>query len=144
MVMPAETWESMTGLRIVSRSLRADSGGPGQYRGGLGQHIVMSNDSGHLLTVYIMGCRTEFAAQGVCGGRPGALRKYLVNGKEVHPKGRYDLKPGEVIELLDAGGGGYGDPAKREPRAIEDDIRNGFLSRDAAERDYGYRRVAPA
>jgi N-methylhydantoinase B len=143
MVMPAETWESMTGLRIVSRSLRADSGGPGQYRGGLGQHIVMRNDSGHPLTVYIMGCRTEFPAQGVCGGRAGALRKYLVNGKEVHPKGRYDLAPGEVIELLDAGGGGYGDPAKRDPRAIDDDIRQGFLTRAAAERDYGIRGRSP-
>jgi len=143
MVMPAETWESMTGLRIVSRSLRADSGGAGQYRGGLGQHIVMRNDSGNPLTIYIMGCRTEFAAQGVCGGRAGALRKYLVNGKEVHPKGRYDLQPGEVIELLDAGGGGYGDPAKRDPRAIEDDIRQGFLTREGAERDYGIRGRSP-
>lgn len=144
MVMPTETWESMTGLRVVSRSLRADSGGPGQYRGGLGQHIVMANDTGNPLTVFIMGCRTEFPAQGVCGGRPGALRKYLVNGKEVHPKGRYDLKPGDVIELLDAGGGGYGDPSKRDPRAIEEDIRQGFLTRAVAERDYGYRQVGEA
>ena len=136
MVMPAETWETMTGLRVVSRALRPDSGGPGQYRGGLGQHIVMANETGHPLTVFIMGCRTEFPAQGVCGGRPGALRKYLINGKEVHPKGRYDMKPGDVIELLDAGGGGYGDPAKRDPRAIAEDIRQGFLTPAAAERDY--------
>ena len=136
MVMPAETWETMTGLRVVSRALRPDSGGPGQYRGGLGQHIVMANETGHPLTVFIMGCRTEFPAQGVCGGRPGALRKYLINGKEVHPKGRYEMKPGDVIELLDAGGGGYGDPAKRDPRAIAEDIRQGFLTPAAAERDY--------
>jgi len=144
MVMPAETWESMTGLRVVSRSLRADSGGPGQYRGGLGQHIVMANDTGNPLTVFIMGCRTEFPARGVCGGRPGALRKYLVNGKEVHPKGRYGLKPGDVLELLDAGGGGYGDASRRDPRRIEEDIRQGFLTRAAAERDYGYRQVGEA
>jgi N-methylhydantoinase B len=139
MVMPAETWETMTGLRVVSRALRPDSAGPGQYRGGLGQHIIMANESGHLLTVFIMGCRTEFPAQGVCGGRPGALRKYLINGKEVHPKGRYEMQPGDRLELLDAGGGGYGDPAKRDPRAIAEDLRQGFLSAAAAERDYSYR-----
>jgi N-methylhydantoinase B len=144
MVMPAETWETMTGLRVMSRSLRADSGGPGQYRGGLGQHIVMANETGNPLTVFIMGCRTEFPAQGVCDGRPGALRKYLINGKDVHPKGRYEMKPGEVIELLDAGGGGYGDPAKRDRRSIEEDIRQGFLTRTAAERDYGYRPAKEA
>ena len=144
MVMPAETWETMTGLRVVSRALRPDSGGPGQYRGGLGQHIVMANESGNPLTVFIMGCRTEFPAQGVCGGRPGALRKYLINGEEVHPKGRYEMKPGEVIELLDAGGGGYGDPSKRDPRSIAEDISQGFLTPAAAERDYGYRPAREA
>jgi N-methylhydantoinase B len=129
---------------VVSRALRPDSGGPGQHRGGLGQHIVMANESGHPLTVFIMGCRTEFAAQGVCGGRAGALRTYLINGKEVHPKGRYEMQPGDRIELLDAGGGGYGDPAKRDPRAIAEDIRQGFLTPVAAERDYGYRGAKEA
>jgi N-methylhydantoinase B len=138
MVMPAETWETMTGLRVVSRELRPDSGGPGQYRGGLGQHIVMANDTGHPLTVFIMGCRTEFPAQGVCGGRSGALRKYLINGKEVHPKGRYEMQPGEKIELLDAGGGGYGEPSRRDRRSIAEDIAQGFLTPAAAARDYGY------
>lgn len=138
MVMPAETWETMTALRVVSRSLRPDSGGPGQYRGGLGQRIVMANESGNPLTVFIMGCRTEFPAQGVCGGGAGALRKYLINGKEVHPKGRYEMQPGDSIELLDAGGGGYGEASQRDPRRIEEDIRQGFLTPAAAERDYRY------
>jgi N-methylhydantoinase B len=139
MVMPTETWETLTGLRVVSRALRADSGGAGEYRGGLGQHIVLRNDSGHPLTVYIMGARTEFPALGVRGGAPGAPRRYLVNGQEVHPKGRYDLAPDEVIEILDAGGGGYGEPAKRDPRRIEEDIRQGYVTPAGAARDYGYR-----
>jgi N-methylhydantoinase B len=142
MVMPTETWETLTGLRVVSRSLRADSGGAGEFRGGLGQHIVLRNDTGHPLTVFIMGTRTEFPALGVCGGKPGALRTYLVNAQEVHPKGRYELAPGDVIELLDAGGGGYGDPMKRDPRRIEEDLRQGFLTLTAATREYGYRRAA--
>jgi N-methylhydantoinase B len=142
MVMPSETWENLTGLRVVLRRLRADSGGPGEFRGGLGQEIVLRNDSGHPLTVFIMGARTEFPALGMCGGRPGALRQYLVNGKVVHPKGRYELAPGDVLELLDAGGGGYGDPSRRDPRRIEEDIHQGFVTPTAAARDYGYRTPA--
>ena len=75
-------------------------------------------------------------------GRPGALRKYLVDGVEVHPKARYNLKPGSVIEILDAGGGGYGDPALRDPRAIAEDIEQGFVTLEAARRDYGFEAQA--
>ena len=141
MVMPTETWETLTNLHITCRTLRPDSGGPGQFRGGLGQHIVMRNDTEHPLIVFIMGARTEFPALGVCGGMPGALRKYLINGIEVHPKGRYEMKPGDVIELLDAGGGGYGDPTGRDPRLILDDVGQGFITRAGASRDYKFHEL---
>lgn len=141
MVMPTETWEAMTGFRVVSRSLRADSGGPGQYRGGLGQRIVLANETGHSGMIFTMGTRTEFPALGVCGGLPGALRKYLINGKEIDPMGRHEMAPGDVLELLEAGGGGYGDAAKRDKRSVEADIKNGFLTLGAAERDYYYRAM---
>ena len=144
MVMPTETWETLTNIQVSYRALLPDSGGPGEYRGGLGQHIVMRNDTDHLLVVFIMGARTEFAGRGVCGGGSGALRKYLLNGKEVHPKGRYELQPGDVIELLDAGGGGYGDPAARDPQLIREDLRQGFITPAGAARDYGYKALAEA
>lgn len=86
-----------------------------------------------------MGTRTEFPAQGVCGGLAGALRRYFINGKEIHPKGCYEMAPGDVLELLEAGGGGYGDVMKRDRLSIESDISHGFLTRAAAERDYFYR-----
>jgi N-methylhydantoinase B len=139
MVMPTETWETMTSLRVLSRTLLVDSGGPGQYRGGLGQRIVLANETGHPLTVFTVGSRTQFPAKGVCGGKPGALRKYLLNGREIHPKGRYTMAPGDTIELVEAGGGGYGEPRLRDPRAIEEDLRQGFVTPGAAARDYGYR-----
>jgi N-methylhydantoinase B len=144
MVMPTETWENLTGLRVVSRSLRPDSGGAGEFRGGLGQRIVLRNDTGHPLTVFIMGARTEFPARGACGGKAGALREYRLNGEVVHPKGRYELATGDVLELLDAGGGGYGDPANRDPRRVEEDLRQGFVSPEAAARDYGFGRMTEA
>lgn len=141
MVMPTETWETLTSLQITYRALLPDSGGPGQFRGGLGQHIVMRNDTGYPVTMFIMGARTEFAGMGVCGGKAGALRKYLINGKDVHPKGRYELQQGDVIELLDAGGGGYGDPTARNPRMIAQDLRQGFITPAGAARDYGFSDV---
>lgn len=139
MVMPTETWETMTGMRVLSRSLRPDSGGAGEFRGGLGQEILMRNDSGGPITVYAMGPRTVFPAKGVRGGKEGALRTYRVNGQEVQAQGRYTLKPGDTIELLEAGGGGFGDPRRRDRSLIESDIARGFLSPQAAARDYGYR-----
>ena len=120
---------------IASRRL----GRSWQFRGGLGQRIVLANETGNPATVFTMGTRTEFPAQGVCGGLAGALRKYFINGKEIHPKGCYEMAPGDVLELLEAGGGGYGDVMKRDRLSIESDINHGFLTRAAAERDYFYR-----
>jgi N-methylhydantoinase B len=142
MVMPTETWELATGMRVISRSLRADSGGAGQYRGGLGQRIVLANDSGQPMTIFTVGTRTEFPAQGVCGGGPGALRRYLLNGKDIHAKGRYEMQPGDVLEILEAGGGGYGDPLKRDRARIEEDLRQGFVTREEAQLRYDYRPAA--
>jgi N-methylhydantoinase B len=137
MVMPTETWEVLTGIRVLSRRLRPDSGGSGKSRGGLGQEITMRNDTGNLLTIYAMGARTVFPALGVRDGKPGALRIYRLNGQEIQAQGRYDLKPGDKLELLEAGGGGYGDPKKRDRRKIAADLAQGFLTAETAERDYG-------
>jgi N-methylhydantoinase B len=129
-------------MRVISRSLRADSGGAGQYRGGLGQRIVLANDSGPPMTIFTVGTRTDFPAQGVCGGGPGALRRYLLNGKDIHAKGRYEMQPGDVLEILEAGGGGYGDPLKRDRARIEEDLRQGFVTREEAQLRYDYRPAA--
>ena len=144
MVMPTETWETMTSLQVVSRTLLPDSGGPGEFRGGLGQRIVLTNCDSNPVTVFVMGCRTEYPAQGVCGGGHGALRRFLLNGAEIHAKGRYEMRAGDVLEVIEAGGGGYGAPSRRDRRAIEEDIRQRFVTPEGALRDYGYLpRVAP-
>ncbi len=144
MVMPTETWETMTGIRVLSRTLLPDSGGPGEHRGGLGQRIVLANETGGPVTVFVMGCRTEYPAQGVRGGGSGALRQFLLNGVPVHPKGRHTLQPGDRLELHEAGGGGYGDPASRDRHAIERDLEEGFVTADGAARHYAYVAVGTA
>lgn len=136
-VLATEVLENLTGLTIEHRRLRADSGGPGEWRGGLGQHYRLVNTTAAPLNVIGLGRRNEFPALGLKGGSPGAKRVYLLDGKEVFPRGRYVLQPGQAIEVLDAGGGGYGDPAGRSRDAVRADVANGFVSAEAARRDYG-------
>lgn len=134
--VPTEIFEDLTGLMIERKALRPDSGGPGEYRGGPGQEIVIRNATGHRMAVFSMANRTEYAAMGRRSGRPGALRQHLINGQPVHPKGRQDLMPGDRLTLLEAGGAGIGDPLRRRPESVADDVRRGYVTPDGAARDY--------
>ena len=136
-VVPSEVWESLTSVSVLSRRLLPDSGGPGEFRGGLGQEVVFRNDSGHLLTTAFLGQRTTFPAKGFVGGGMGQPRRYFVDGEPVHPKGRHVLQPGSTFTTHEAGGGGFGDPAARAPAAVLEDVRQGFVSVEGAKRDYG-------
>jgi N-methylhydantoinase B len=136
-VVPVEVWETITSTTVERKQLRADSGGAGKQRGGLGQEVVLRNDSGHLMTLLGMGNRTQFPARGVFGGKDGALRMHAIDGKAVNAKARLELKPGSRITIREAGAGGYGDPQKRAPEAVLSDVRDGFVTAKAALRDYG-------
>ncbi len=137
-VVPVEVWETMTGTTIERKRLLADSGGAGAARGGLGQEVVIRNDTGHPLTVLCMANRTEFVARGLAGGRSGAAREHRINGEPVDPRGRLQLAPGDRITLIEAGGGGYGDPRERDRESVRRDVANGFVSPAAAQREYGF------
>lgn len=135
---PVEIWEEVTGLTVLRKELLCDSGGAGEFRGGLGQRIEMVNDSGAELTVSFLLSRTEFPAQGLAGGQSGTRRDCLINGEQVHPKRRYRLAHGDTLTLIEAGGGGYGRPEDRDVALIQRDIEEGFVTAEAASRDYGY------
>ena len=90
------------------------------------------------MTVFSMANRTEFAPPGYVGGGDGALREHRVNGMTVHPKGAQTLAPGDEITLVQAGGGGIGDPGARAPDAIARDLELGLVTPEGAARDYGY------
>ena len=135
-VVPVEIWETLTHMTVERKRLLTDSGGPGQWRGGLGQEVVLRNDTGHPLTMLGMGNRTEFPARGQFGGGAGALRVHAINGKPVHAKGRIEVAPGERITVIEAGGGGFGDPANRDPKSIANDVADRLVSSDAARETY--------
>jgi N-methylhydantoinase B len=137
-VVPVEVWEALTHTTVVDKRLLQDSGGPGRWRGGLGQEVTIRNDTGNILVSHGMGNRTAHPAKGLFGGCNGSLRHHEVAGKPVHAKGRIEIQPGETMRIVEAGGAGYGDPKLRDPAAVAADVANGFVSRAVAGREYGW------
>jgi N-methylhydantoinase B len=137
--VPVEVWETLTHTTIESKRLLPDTGGPGQWRGGLGQEVILRNDTGHLITTLGMGNRTMFPARGMFGGGDGSLRLHAIDGKPIHAKGRHELAPGQRMHIVEAGGGGFGDPKARAPAAIAEDVAQGYVSAAAAREIYGWR-----
>lgn len=139
---PAEILESDTPLLVERRELLTDSGGPGRTRGGLGRREVIrvpDDEKGPRpgVKLGIQSGRFRFPPEGLAGGRPGALARFLVNGEPGNPFGLTTLSPGDVITMDAAGGGGYGDPLSRDPEAVARDVAAGFVSAEAACRGYG-------
>ncbi|MYA92978.1 MAG: hydantoinase B/oxoprolinase family protein, partial [Chloroflexi bacterium] len=82
--------------------------------------------------------RTKRPALGLLGGQPGAPgRVSLSDGSQPHPKSHYRLQPGQRVILELPGGGGFGDPSQRDPQRVRDDVLAGYVSHEAAARDYG-------
>lgn len=125
--IPVEVWEAATSITMTKKALRPGSGGAGAARGGLGQEVFMRNDTGHDLTVDIMGYRTDYPAEGMQGGGAGAARETHINGAPVTRKGRFVLKPGDTLERFEAGGGGFGDPTDRPAAKATEDERMGLV-----------------
>ena len=73
------------------------------------------------------------------GGQDGSLRVHMLEDEAVHAKGRIVIPAGQSVSLIEAGGGGMGDPAERDRDAVQHDLDNGFISSEAAARDYDWR-----
>ncbi len=133
---PVEIWEEDTGCFFLRKELLPDSGGAGEFQGGNGQVFELRNDTGRVLDASFMASRTRLAARGFRGGEPGAHRRTCVDGVAVDPKARIAVQPGGIISVHDAGGGGFGDPAARNPERIQRDLRTGLVSRAWVEQNY--------
>jgi N-methylhydantoinase B len=124
---PAEVVEQLVPCRVVYKKLRPRSGGDGQYRGGLGQDILLESRSPAPVFMVFLAERTKFAAPGVAGGEPGDCGALVIDGQVADPKKQHVLKPGGTVLMRTPGGGGYGDPGKRSQAARQADRRLGFL-----------------
>ena len=136
--VPAEVIESLTPLVQHRRELRTDSGGPGIFRGGLGQCTEMGQRMDGPWSVSAMIDRIRFPAPGLEGGGAGAPGEFAIDGSDApQPKALLTLAPGARVRLNPPGGGGYGPPLEREPERVLEDVINGYVSVKAAEQEYG-------
>lgn len=137
--VPVEAQEALYPYRIEAKQLRTDSGGAGRHRGGLGIEKVYRFLQDSTLLTKIE--RTQCPPWGLHGGKPGRSpggRLDTRDGRQVAlDKGQWPVTDGDTARILSGGGGGYGDPLLREPGAVADDVRLGYVSREAAETDYG-------
>jgi N-methylhydantoinase B len=131
-----EVWEEQTSCTFLQKEIRADSGGAGEFQGGNGQVFRLRNDSGAPLEASFMASRTKLAARGFAGGKVGALRVILVDGEIIDPKARVVVPDGSIIEVHDAGGGGFGIPGRRACARIVEDMANGLITTEFADRYY--------
>ena len=138
MGVPVEAIETAAPLLMHRRQLRPDSGGPGQFRGGLGQEMELEILTGLNANHSCMYDRTGNPAAGLLGGGPGANGEVLLSdGTRPHPKSHFVLHPGQRVTLKLPGGGGFGDPLTRDPQHVLEDARQGYVSVAAAESEYG-------
>ena len=130
-LMPVEVAESNYAVRILRTELIAGSQGNGQHRGGLGlrrDYQVLGRES--VVTLYSEQTDPRFAPRGALGGTDGTPSRITVLDQDGRPvpsgsKASLVLQPGSIIRIETSGGGGYGDPARRDPALRAADEEDG-------------------
>lgn len=129
--VPVEVLEAITPIVIWRKELRLNSGGAGQFRGGLGQRMVVGNREKAEFAIFGTFDRVKNPARGRDGGKPGATGSLtLTSGKKLKGMGRQVIPMGEELIIEMPGGGGYGNPKSRDRKKIMEDIRAGLISAD--------------
>ena len=142
-IPPLEILEAAYPVMFRQWALRADSGGAGKNRGGLGAvyeiELLEKSAEG-----FIFGERAKHAPPGVLGGKSAALNKFYFEQSEgdlTPPMGSkmvgIQLINGQAVRLESPGGGGYGDPLLRSIDAVTEDIRLGYITPENAQSEYG-------
>jgi N-methylhydantoinase B len=127
---------------LLKHEYLVDSAGAGRWRGGLGVEYEVRIDA-EMITAVTQGDGLRVGARGVHGGRDSicnSMELVRPDGSTHVPRAMEILggfATGTVVRQRASGGGGYGDPFDRPAELVLDDVRNGFVSLDSADRDYG-------
>ena len=138
---PIETLELKTPVLVRRRALRDGSGGPGKFRGGLGQITEMTSLCEGRWSASNAG-RRQCPPWGLSGGGSGASsRNYMRMADETEFRPfdpvRVLSPPMTSVRIATAGGGGWGSPLERDPQRVLADVLDGFVTLEAALADYG-------
>ena len=142
-IPPVEILEAAYPVRFTQWALRPDSAGAGTHRGGLGAvyEIELLEQSAQ---AFLFGERGRFAPKGAAGGGDAALNRfaYQTHGDWQAPPMvskmvGIGLAHGQRVRLETPGGGGYGPPQDRDPARVARDVALGYVTPEAADRDYG-------
>jgi N-methylhydantoinase B len=144
-LVSGEVLETRAPVIRVRCELDQDSGGPGRWRGGLGmieEEEYLSEGTGGASSDRTSGASPVL---GLAGGLPprrlNGVIHYYGSDHELGPpsckRAGLPLKPGDRHLAWTAGGGGYGDPRQRDPAAVASDVKNGYISEEAAREVYG-------
>ena len=142
--VPVELFESRYGLEVEQYAFNREGGGAGQFRGGRGVVLDYRVTSDEAFLTYAAS-RTERRPWGLAGGGRGSTNYAEI----IREEGRIErfgmcttvrARKGDLIRLTTANGGGYGDPADRDPRALERDLLNGYVTAEQAYQEYGLQR----
>jgi N-methylhydantoinase B len=139
---PVEATEAKSPIIIEQRALRQDSGGAGKYRGGLG--VAQQTHVRKQASIYSRMERTICAPWGLHGGKDSLANRVSIvrqdGAVKRFPTGKFnptELAEGDGFLVETAGGGGFWDPFERAPEKVLADVRSGYVSVEAARRDYG-------
>ena len=136
-IVPVETAEAVAPILYWRKELRPDSGGAGRTRGGLGQVIEIGSATDADFGIQAMFDRIDHPARGRDGGREGAPgRVSTLRQRPFRPKGLQDVRGDDVLRLELPGGGGFGDPATRDPRLVMQDLADDLISKEVAQTIY--------
>ncbi len=140
---PVEAAEGKGPIFIAYRRLRQDSGGPGKFRGGLG----VAQEVRVLAPASVQSAmeRTLCAPWGLHGGKDAMANRFSILRKDGSVQklptgktaGHVSLDAGDGFLVEVGGGGGFWPPFERDPEKVLADVRSGYVSLQAAERDYG-------
>jgi N-methylhydantoinase B len=140
--IPVEVHETNNPVLVHRLQLLADTGGAGRWRGGCGlrKDVELLNSTA---TLSLLGDRHRFEPYGLFGGEPGTRAETILNphgnAEPLGSKEVREIRKGSVVSYRLSGAGGYGPPSERDPKAVAEDVADGYVSRSAAEAKYGYR-----
>ena len=145
---PIEILEQHYPILYEEYALREGSAGPGRHRGGFGVNYRVKLLRGEAKASFVMD-HGVVGPPGIVGGGEGGRNAIEVcqSGERTRPehvsKGEgYPMRAGDWVQVRTPGGGGYGDPAERDPALVERDVRRGYFTPEQVTREYGARAAA--